>query len=375
MRRPMLYMLAVVGLFFGALFGWKAFISTQIKAAMAAMPMPAVTVSTTRVLADTWTPTIQAVGSLRAARGVDVTSQVAGQIIAIHFESGSSVAAGELLVELYSADEKAQLQGLTANRKLAELNLKRARELITDRLISAYDLDTRSNDLERAQSAEDELRLQIRQKSVRAPFAGQVGIRQVDLGQYLQPGNAIVRLEARDQMLVDFPVAQQQAGKLHVAQPVSIALDAWPGEAFRGQIQAIEPQVDRDTRNIRVRAVVDNADGRLLPGMFARIDVELPAKESVVTVPQAAILNSPYGDAVFVVEERKGADGKPELHAINTPVVTGARRGDQMAITSGLKAGTTVVTAGQQKLRNASLVVIDNSVPVGNSPAPTPENN
>lgn len=371
----MIYMLVAVGLFFGAIFGFKAFVGAKIKSVMANMPMPPVTVSTVHALADTWTPTIPAVGSLRASRGVDVTSQVAGQIIAIHFESGGSVKAGDPLLELYAADEQAQLQGLVADRKLAELNLGRAEQLIRDKLISAFDLDTKRNDLERAKAAEDALRLQIREKSVRAPFAGRVGIRKVDLGQYLQPGNPIVRLESGDQMLVDFPVAQQELGNLKIDRPVSLQVDAWPGQVFHGRIMAIEPQVDPATRNIKVRAVVDNADGRLLPGMFARIEVELPAREHVVTVPQAAILKSPYGDAVFVVEEQKGADGKPELHAANTPVVTGSRRGDQVAIVSGLAAGATVVSAGLQKLRNGSVVLIDNSVPVSNNPAPQPVNN
>lgn len=371
----MIYMLVAVGLFFGAIFGFKAFVGAKIKSVMANMPMPPVTVSTVHALADTWTPTIPAVGSLRASRGVDVTSQVAGQIIAIHFESGGSVKAGDPLLDLYAADEQAQLQGLVADRKLAELNLGRAEQLIRDKLISAFELDTKRNDLERAKAAEDALRLQIREKSVRAPFAGRVGIRQVDLGQYLQPGNPIVRLESGDQMLVDFPVAQQELGNLKIDRPVSLQVDAWPGQVFHGRIMAIEPQVDPATRNIKVRAVVDNADGRLLPGMFARIEVELPAREHVVTVPQAAILKSPYGDAVFVVGEQKGADGKPELHAANAPVVTGSRRGDQVAIVSGLAAGATVVSAGLQKLRNGSVVLIDNSVPVSNNPAPQPVNN
>ncbi|MEZ5565457.1 MAG: efflux RND transporter periplasmic adaptor subunit [Gammaproteobacteria bacterium] len=375
MRRPMLYMLIAVGLFFGALFGWKAFIGAQIKAAMAAATFPPVTVSTTKSTAETWTPAISAVGSLRAEQGVDVTSQVAGQITAIHFESGSSMAAGDLLVELYSADEKAQLNGLVADRKLAETNLSRTRDLIKEKLVSQFDLDTRINDLERARAAEDNLRLKIRQKSIRAPFAGRVGIRQVDLGQYIQPGNPIVRLESRDRMLVDFPVAQQQLPNLRVDQPVVVRVDTWPGETFRGAIRAIEPAVDRDTRNIRARAVVNNTDGKLLPGMFARIEIELPVSDNVVTVPQAAILHSPFGDAVFVVEQGKDKDGKPQLTVANTRVVTGARRGDQVAISSGLKAGTTVVTAGLQKLRNGSVVVVDNSVPVSNQPAPTPDNN
>jgi len=160
-----------------------------------------------------------------------------------------------------------------------------------------------------------------------------------------------------------------------VKQPVSVQVDAWPGQVFRGAIEAIEPQVEKDTRNIRVRAVVDNPESKLLPGMFARIDIELPARDQVITIPHAAVTHSPYGDAVFVVSEKKNAAGKAETVVTNTAVVTGATRGDQIAIISGLPTGATIVTAGQQKLRNGSAVVVDNKVPVSNSASPAPENN
>ncbi len=374
MRRPMLYMLVITGLFFGALFGWKAYTNAGRQAAMAATPLPPVTVSTTQVTTEAWAPVIPAVGSLRASRGVDVTAQVAGLITALHFESGGSVAAGDMLVEQYSADEQARLEGLVAERRLAEINLSRARDLIREKLISAFDLDVRETDLQRARAAEADLRLKISQKSIRAPFAGQLGIRQVDLGQYIEPGDPIVRLEAHEQVLVDFPVPQQQLGSLRLEQPVSVRVDAWPEQTFRGVIRAIEPQVDRNTRNIRVRAVIRNADGKLLPGMFARIDIELPVQGDVITVPHAVITHNPYGDSVFVVEEHTDDAGKKALRVTNTAVVTGATRGDQITITSGLRVGTTVVTAGQQKLRNGSLVVVDNSVPVSNSADPRPGN-
>lgn len=375
MKRPMLIMLAATGLFFGALFGWKAYQNAQSQAAMATMQFPPVTVSTISATTETWTPVIPAVGSLRASRGVDVTAQVAGQITAINFESGSPVAAGTLLVQQYAADEQARLEGLIAERKLAEINVTRARGLYAEKLISAFDRDVRETDLQRARAAEDDLRLKVAQKSIRAPFAGTLGIRRVDIGQYIEPGDPIVRLEGREKMVVDFPVPQQQLPNLRVKQPVSVQVDAWPGQSFRGAIEALEPQVDRDTRNIRVRAVVANPAGKLLPGMFARIDIELPVRDQVVTIPHAAVTHSPYGDAVFVVAEQKNAAGQAELRVTNTAVVTGATRGDQIAVSSGLPAGATIVTAGQQKLRNGALVVVDNQVPVSNSASPTPDNN
>ena len=375
MTRPMLIMLAATGLFFGALFGWKAYQNAQHQAAMAGTPFPPVTVSTVTATTESWTPVIAAVGSLRASRGVDVTAQVAGQITAIKFDSGSVVAAGDLLVEQYVADEKAQLDGLAADRKLAEINVSRARGLYAEKLISTFDRDVRETDLQRARAAEDGLRLKIAQKAIRAPFSGALGIRKVDVGQYIEPGDPIVRLEGRDQMVVDFPVPSQQLRNLHVKQPVSVQVDAWPGQAFRGAIEAIEPQVERDTRNIRLRAVVDNPEGKLLPGMFARIDIEMPARDKVVTIPHAAVTHSPYGDAVFVVAPQAKDSGQRELRVTNALVVTGATRGDQIEISSGLPAGAMIVTAGQQKLRNGSVVVVDNSVPVSNSASPQPANN
>ena len=367
MTRPMLIMLAATGLFFGALFGWKAYQNAQNQAAMAATPFPPVTVSTVTATAASWTPEIAAVGSLRASRGVDVTAQVAGQVTAISFESGRVVAAGDLLVQQYVADERAQLAGLAADRKLAEINVTRARGLYAEKLISAFDRDVRETDLQRAQAAEDGLRLRIAQKAIRAPFSGALGIRKVDIGQYIEPGDPIVRLEGRDRMVVDFPVPSQQLSSLRVQQPVAVQVDAWPGQVFRGAIEAIEPQVERDTRNIRIRAVVDNPEGKLLPGMFARIAIELPARDKVITIPHAAVTHSPYGDAVFVVDKN--------LRVTNTLVVTGATRGDQIEIVSGLPAGATIVTAGQQKLRNGSAVVVDNTVPVSNSASPAAANN
>jgi membrane fusion protein (multidrug efflux system) len=216
--------------------------------------------------------------------------------------------------------------------------------------------------------------LNIEKKSIRAPFAGQLGIRGVDLGQYIEPGDNLVRLEAIDQLLVDFTVSQRQIGQLLVGQVVFAYVDAWPGQRFAGVIEAIAPKVESDTRNVRVRAVLDNVDTRLVPGMFARVEIQLPTQGTVVTVPQSAVTYSPYGDSVYVVADQPAGD-QPVYAVSNTFVVLGATRGDQVTIESGLTAGMTVVTAGQQKLRNGSQVVIDNSVPVSNNPTPQPENN
>jgi membrane fusion protein (multidrug efflux system) len=375
MKRPMIIMLVTVGLFFAAVFGWKAFVTRQIQKSMQATPFPPMTVSTTVAGADTWTPVINAIGSLRAVQGVDVTAQVAGQITQLHFDSGDVVAKDDLLLQQYTADERAQLEGLVAERKLAELNFKRLQDLSSKQLVSEFDFDSGRTELQRAEAAEVTLRLNIAKKSIHAPFAGQLGLRRIDLGQYVEPGDVLVRLEAIDRLLVDFPVSQRQISRLYAEQPIAVYVDAWPEQRFVGVIDAIDPQIELDTRNVRVRGVLDNADTRLLPGMFVRVEIQLPDQTEVVTVPQSAVTYSPYGDSVFVIDEQQGADGTPLLSVVNTFVVPGATRGDQVAIQSGLAAGVTVVTAGQQKLRNGARVVVDNSVPVSNNPAPQPANN
>ena len=271
MKKPMIVMLLVVGLFFGAVFGWKAFVGVQIEKAIASMEPPPATVSALPVGTDTWAPHIPAVGSLRAAQGVDVTPQEAGQITGLAFDSGDSVRAGDVLVQQYDADLRAELDGLVAARELAEANLKRAEELIGQDLVSEFDYDSRKTELQLALAAEADMRLQIEKKSIRAPFSGQLGIRKVDLGQYIEPGDLVARLENRKQMLVDFPVPQRQLGNLRTGQPVTVEVDAWPGRKFPGVISAIEPQVERDTRNIRLRAMVENPVRRTLAG-YVRAD-------------------------------------------------------------------------------------------------------
>ena len=375
MKKAMVGMLLAVVLFFGVVFGWKAFVGAQIAKSMQAMVLPPVTVSTAPVTAATWSPAIVAVGTLRGAQGVDVTAQISGIITALRFDSGDKVAAGDVLLEQYSADESARLEGLVAQRKLAALNDKRSADLARQNLISEFDRDARATELKTAQAAENNLRLQIEQKIIRAPFAGRLGIRQVDVGQYIEPGDPVARLESDEQMLVDFKVPQREFANLREGQPVFLTVDAWPGERFGGEVAAIAPQVDIETRNLSVRAVVDNGDGRLVAGMFARVDVQLPRTEKVLTVPQSALTYSPYGDSVFVVDESVDEAGKKVLTVTNTFVVTGATRGDQVAISSGLEPGMIVVTAGQQKLRGGAQVLVDNSVPVSNDPAPEVVNN
>ncbi|MFW2403809.1 MAG: efflux RND transporter periplasmic adaptor subunit [Gammaproteobacteria bacterium] len=375
MIKRMILMLVVVGIFFGGLFGWKWWNAYQANMMMASMAMPPVTVSTTVAASDAWYPVIPSVGTLRAAQGVDITAQEAGMITELRFESGAVVKAGDVLARQYADDERAQLAALEADVRLAELNLVRSKDLLDQNLNSQFEYDTRKTDRDRAAAQAKNLRLRIEKKTIRAPFSGRIGIRQVDVGQYVEPGDPIVRLEALDKILVDFPVSQRSIGLVTTGQPLEIVVDAYPGVAFRGTVKAIAPNVRSNTRDVRLEGLIDNQAEQLLPGMFAEVRVQLPTQEAVVTLPQSAITYSPYGDSVFVVTEMQGEDGGRSLNVENRFVQTGATRGDQVAILSGVAPGETVVTAGQIKLRNGASVVIDNSVLVSNQPSSIPENN
>lgn len=375
MIKRMIIMLTAVGIFFGAVFGWKAFDAYQADKLMSSRPPAVVTVSTAVASSDTWTPVIPSVGTLRASQGVDITVQEAGIVTELRFDSGAEVTAGQVIAQQYVDDERARLAALEADVRLAELNLTRARDLLKKDLNSQFDYDTRKTDRDRAVAEARSVRLFIEKKTIRAPFSGRIGIRQVDLGEYLQPGDPIVRLEALDQMLVDFPVPQRSMGLLYTGQPLVIRVDAWPGREFDGTITAIAPQVRSHTRDLRLEGLIDNEAGQLLPGMFVEVEIQLAVMEEVVTIPQSAITFSPYGDSVFAIGTTTDTYGDPVLVAENIFVTTGETRADQVAILSGIAVGDTVITAGQIKLRDGARVRVDNSVQVSNQASSIPANN
>jgi membrane fusion protein (multidrug efflux system) len=366
MTKRMILMLLAAGIFFGSVFGWKAWTAYQSDLMMSSMAMPPVTVSTTIATTETWSPVINSVGTLRASQGVDVTAQEVGMITELRFESGAQVSAGDVLAQQYVDDERAQLAALEADVRLAELNLERSRDLLSKNLSSQFEYDTHIADRDRAVARARSVRLVIEKKTIRAPFAGRIGIRQVDLGEYVEPGDPIVRLEALDKILIDFPVPQLSVGLLSVGQPLVIRVDAYPGKEFGGRITAISPQVRSETRDVRLEGLVANEAEELLPGMFAEVSIQLPLQERVVTLPQSAITYSPYGDSVFAIRKVTDDSGETVLTADTVFVQTGDTRGDQVAIVSGIASGDRIVTAGQIKLRNGTRVVIDNSVPVSN---------
>jgi membrane fusion protein (multidrug efflux system) len=334
------------------------------------------TVSTVTAAPATWQVRIQAIGTLRAVRGADLSAQAAGEVDKIEFESGNEVPAGKMLLRLKPNDDFAKLQQLQAAAELAAQTLKRDQEQFAAQAISQANVDTDVSTLKSAQAQVAAQQALIDEKIIKAPFAGRLGIRQVDVGQYLTAGTAVVTLQALDPILVDFYVPQQALEHLKVGAAATATIDTYPGVSFEGIVESINSKVDIASRNVQVRASFHNADKRLVPGMFANIAIDSGDATSEITLPQTAITYNPYGDTVYLVQHGAGVDGngKPRDTVQQRFVKLGAARGDQVAVESGVKAGDVVVSAGQMKLRNGTPVVINNSVQPTDDTNPTPPN-
>lgn len=373
MIRGMVIMLLAAGIIFGGIFGFKAFQTMMIKRFMADQKMPPVTVTAMRAGFEEWQPQIRVAGSLRAVQGVDVTCEAAGLVRAVNFQPGQRVKAGEILVELNADSDIAQLHSLEASVSLAEIVYERDVKQFAARAISRAVLDADEADLKikRAQLAQQ--KALVEKKFIRAPFSGRLGISAVNLGQYLEPGNKIVTLQALDRLYGDFYVPQQDLGRIKKGQVVIATSDTYPGRTFRGRISAINPKVEAESRNIQVESLISNSGHDLLPGMFVSIDVQTGSPEKRLTLPQTAISFNPYGEMVFVVQQGpKDASGKEVLTVKQSLVTVGPARGDQVSIVSGVREGDIVVTSGHFKLKPGSAVVIDNKVVPKNDAAPMP---
>jgi membrane fusion protein (multidrug efflux system) len=373
MTKRMIIVIAGLVVVFGGVLGWNALKGHFIAEAMAKMANPAQTVSAMKAPLLTWQPTLHAVGSLRAVQGVDVTTEIGGLVADIKFKSGEHVKAGDLLVQLDVSADKAKLQGLEAAAKLAEINYKRDKTLIDKRAISQSQLEQDKSKLDSAKADVVQQKAMIAKKTIRAPFTGELGVRQVDLGQYVAPGTTIVTLQNLQPVYIDFTLPQQDINDVHRGQSVTVTVNAYPGVEFRGEINAIDPKVDPQTRNFNLQATIPNNEERLRPGMFAEVNVALPQHPQHVTLPQTAISYNPYGDFVYIVKEVKGKDGKATMTVHQQFVQTGDTRGDQVAILKGVTAGEMVVTAGQLKLHEGTPVVINNKVQPPFSPNPRPK--
>jgi membrane fusion protein (multidrug efflux system) len=375
MTKKIILTLAGLLLLVGALAGAKLFQFKTMFAAGANFAPPPETVTTTEVKQDTWQPTLTAVGSVVAVQGVTLGAEVAGTIKQIAFESGQPVKAGDLLVELDSSVEQAQLRSAAASADLARANLARARDLRPKNMLSQADLDAADAQAKQANAQMDNIRATLAKKSINAPFAGRVGIRQVNLGQFLNTGDPIVTLQSLDPVYVDFSLPQQRLAQLNVGMAVRVTTDAFPDQTFEGKLTAINSEVDTATRNVRLRATLTNAHGLLRPGLFVNVAAVLPKTEPVLMIPATAVLYAPYGDSVFVIEEKKdeqtGATGKVLSQRF---VHLGKTRGDFVVVTSGLAAGQTIVTTGVFKLRNGMAVVVDNQLAPDFQLAPRPAN-
>jgi membrane fusion protein (multidrug efflux system) len=379
MVKRLLIALVLIVLVCGGLVGFNLFRSKMIANFFANQQMPAMTISAAKVEPTTWTPEIEAIGTLRAAQGVDVATQVAGVVKAIEFKANEGVDAGELLVQIDDAVERADLISAEAAVERDRAQLERAERLRETGVTAEAQLEEAQTAFAASESALARIRAVLDQKAIEAPFSGVIGIPQIDVGQYLQPGDVIATLQQLDTMRVDFTVPEQQISELSMDQPAVFGLTAeeFP---YEGRIIGVDPKIDPQTRLISVRAEVENPGGELRPGQFVRVRVKLPAREEVVAVPQTAVVTSLYGDYVYVVEETPpkadapaaGAEppateggaspAGPQLTAKQVFVETGRRQGDLVEIARGLDPGQTVVTSGQNKLANNMPVIINNNV-------------
>ena len=375
MRKRMSVMLAGVAVLVTAL-GSLKFRQFQAAAAQAAsFQLPPEAVTTVVAQQEEWPATLSAIGNVVAVHGVTVAADLPGLVAEIAFDSGRSVPAGAVLVRLDARQEQAQLAAAAAQLELTRLNLDRKRGLVEEGIVSQADFDTADAEYQQAAAKVGEIRATIDRKQIRAPFAGIVGIRQVNLGQYLSGGDPIVPLQSLDPIYVNVTVPQQDAAKLRVGGEVRVSAEAMAGAEFTGKITAIDSVVDQATRNLQVQATLANPDGQLRPGMFVQAEVVAGAKRQVVALPASAISYAPYGDSVFVVEDVKNKDGQSYRGARQQFVKLEGARGDQVAVVSGVKAGEEVVSSGAFKLRNGAAVKVNNEIQPGNDPAPSPEDN
>jgi membrane fusion protein (multidrug efflux system) len=372
MKLRMAIMLLAVFVVLGGTFGFIFVKGLLIKHFMSTMAQPPQTVTADKANVSEWQPKITAVGSLRAVSGADLSLEVSGVVDVLAFNSGDDVEKGTQLLKLRSDDDQAKLESLQATAELYTITYDRDLKQIKLQAVSQATLDTDAANLKNAKAQVAQQQAILDKKTLRAPFAGHLGLRQVDLGQYLGAGTVIVTLQALDPIFLDFFVPQQAVDQVRLGQSIAVKVDAYQDQTFTGEISAINPKVDANSRNVQVRATLKNADRKLIPGMYATVDIPTGAPQNLITLPQTAITFSPYGDTVYIVDSKAaGADGKPQLVARQSFVTTGFTRGDQVAVLKGVSEGDLIVTSGQLKLHNGSTVLIDNSVTPTADAAPT----
>ena len=375
MKKRMVIMLVAVVVLLGGLVGFNFFKGYMMQKYMASAPVPAATVSAMTADYQQWQPQLSAVGTLRAVRGVDVTTEVPGLVRSIAFKSGDEVKAGQVLAQLNADSDLAQLHALEAAADLASTVYERDKALLAAEVISKAQVDTDAADLKSKRALAAQQAAVVGKKTIRAPFAGKLGITTVNPGQYLNTGDRLVTLQSIDPIYIDFNLPQQQLPQIRIGQKVTILTDAYKDATFEGKINAINPRVDANTRNVQIEATVPNARRQLLPGMFANVKVNSGEEQRYLTLPQTALTYNPYGSTVYVIRpsEKKDDKGNAQLIAQQVFVTPGPTRGDQVAILKGVDPGAQVVTSGQVKLKNGMPVVVNNAIQPANSPNPTPQ--
>jgi len=373
MVKRMVLMLAVMAVLIAAL-GFVKFkqVESAIRVGASFQPPPE---AVTSIVAqrEQWPATMSVIGTMEAVHGVTVSADLPGIVERIAFESGQSVHAGDLLVELDTRQERAQLAALEAQRDLARVNYDRMKKLVDAGVISKMDYDQSVAQQKATEANVTEIRATIERKTIRAPFSGILGIRKINLGQYLPAGSAVVPLQSLSPIYVDFGVPQQSARQVRVGGDLRVTSEDLVGQAFTGRVTALDSVVDETTRNIQVQATLSNPQGKLRPGMFVQVDVGVGASRTVITLPASAISYAPYGDSVFVITDLKDPKGKTYRGVRQQFVKIEGSRGDQVAVVSGVNPGDEVVTSGVFKLRNGAAVQVNNKVQPENNPAPKPE--
>lgn len=383
MRRRLIIVVALAGLLLVLLVGFNMVKQHFMSQARLQNASPPQTVSATSARYSDWQPHVEAIGTLRATLGVDVTTEVTGLVRSLHFKSGDLAKEGEILVELNADADIAQLHALEAAADLSSTVYARDKLQYQDQAISKAQLDADVADLKNKRAMAAAQAALVAKKTLRAPFAGQLGITTVNPGQYLNTGDKVVTLQSVDPIYVDFKLPQQELARISTGQSVALTTDSYPGVIFAGKINALDPKIDASTRNFQAEATIANPEHRLLPGMFARVSVSYGGTTRYLTLPQTAITYNPYGTTIFLAQHRapeanqkppkKGQPPPPTLVAQQVFVTLGPTRGDQVAVLKGIKEGDMVVTSGQLKLNNGTPLLLDNRVAPADDPNPAPQ--
>ena len=374
MAKRMLLMLVVAVAMIAGLGYFKL---RQVQAAIkgASFTPPPEAITTVIAKQTTWPSTLDVVGTVASVHGVTVSADLPGTVDKIHFESGQFVQQGQILVELDTRQERAQLASMEAQQELAKVQYARSQKLVTEGVISRVDYDKAIADQKQSEANTAEIKAAIDRKTIRAPFSGVLGIRQANLGQYLAAGSPIVSLQSLNPIYVNFSVPQQDMPHVKIGQTVRVTADDLAGMTFTGRVNALDSVVDQATRNVQIQATLANPQGKLRAGMFTNVQVGVGASSTVFPLPASAISYAPFGDSVYIVSDMKGPEGQTYRGVRQQFVKVQGSRGDQVGVISGLHVGEEVVTSGVFKLRNGAAVAVNNKVQPGNNPAPKPEDN